>query len=303
MTMNIPPEMEPVIEELLHRHLENAKEWFPHEFVPWSRGRDFEAGDTWDVDAATVPAPARAALLVNLLTEDNLPYYYASLIAAKADGPWAEWTRRWTAEEGRHAIVIRDYLTVTRSIDPVELERGRMQQVATGEAPQFDSVTDALVYATLQELATRISHRNTGELLDDPAGQAVMRRVAADENLHHLFYRDVARAAVDRYPSEMVMAMERVVRAFSMPGTGIANFTRHARTIAEAGVYDFSIHYHQILVPIILQRFAVTELVGLSAEAEVARDRLVAYIERIGKAASRLDSRRERKAEKATAGL
>jgi acyl-[acyl-carrier-protein] desaturase len=27
---------------------------------------------------------------------------------------WGEWDRRWTAEEGRHSIVIRDYLTVTR---------------------------------------------------------------------------------------------------------------------------------------------------------------------------------------------
>jgi acyl-[acyl-carrier-protein] desaturase len=29
---------------------------------------------------------------------------------------------RWTAEEGRHAIVLRDYLTVTRNVDPVALE-------------------------------------------------------------------------------------------------------------------------------------------------------------------------------------
>ena len=299
---HVPPDFEPVVAELLHRHLESSNEWFPHEFVPWSRGRDFDRGEAWDPTAATVSDAARAALFVNLLTEDNLPYYYASLIAAAGDGPWAEWTRRWTAEEGRHAIVIRDYLIVTRSIDPVELERGRMQQVSTGEAPRFDSVANALVYATLQELATRISHRNTGELLDDPVGRAVMRRVAADENLHHLFYRDLTAAALEVYPSEMVIAMEQVVREFSMPGTGIANFTRHARTIADAGVYDFSVHYHQILVPIVLQRFAVSELVGLSAEAEIARDLLVAYIERIGKAASRLDARRERKAEKATVG-
>src|SRR6185369_15015089 len=102
------------------------------------------------------------ALQLNLLTEDNLPYYHLALaMAGQQDSAWGQWTRQWTAEEGRHAIVIRDYLTVTRSIDPVALERGRMQQVKAGETPQFDTPTAGLVYTTLQELATRIAHRNT----------------------------------------------------------------------------------------------------------------------------------------------
>ena len=298
---SLPSNLEPFVEQLLERHLATAKEWFPHELVPWSRGRDFVPGEEWDPNEVSVTETARAALLVNLLTEDNLPYYFATLISARPEGAWAEWTRQWTAEEGRHAIVIRDYLTVTRSIDPVALERGRMQQVSTGASPSFDAVADALVYTTLQELATRISHRNTGQLLDDPAGRAVMIRVATDENLHHLFYRDLASEAVSRHPSEMVMAMDRVVRAFAMPGTGIANFSRYARLIADAGVYDFSVHYHQILVPIVLQRWDLEHLEGLTPEAEVAREQLLTYIERIGKAAARSDRRRERVAEKVSA--
>ncbi len=299
---SLPSDLEPVVEQLLERHLTTAKEWFPHELVPWSRGRDFVAGEEWDPNEISVSETARAALLVNLLTEDNLPYYFATLMSARPDGVWAEWTRRWTAEEGRHAIVIRDYLTVTRSIDPVALERGRMQQVSTGASPSFDAMADALVYTTLQELATRISHRNTGQLLEDPAGRAVMSRVAADENLHHLFYRDLATEAVSRHPSEMVMAMDRVVRSFAMPGTGIANFARYARLIADIGIYDFSVHYHQILVPIVLQRWDVEHLEGLTPEAEGAREQLLTYIERIGKAAARSDRRRERVAEKVSAG-
>ena len=50
----------------------------------------------------------------------------------KGDGAWINWVGRWTAEEGRHAIVLRDYLTVTRNIDPVLLERGRMTQLQQG---------------------------------------------------------------------------------------------------------------------------------------------------------------------------
>ena len=298
---SLPSDLEPVVEQLLERHLATAKEWFPHDLVPWSRGRDFVPGDEWDPNEVSVTETARAALLVNLLTEDNLPYYFATLMSARPEGAWAEWTRRWTAEEGRHAIVIRDYLTVTRSVDPVALERGRMQQVSTGASPSFDAVADALVYTTLQELATRISHRNTGQLLEDPAGRAVMSRVAADENLHHLFYRDLASEAVSRHPSEMVLAMDRVVRAFAMPGTGIANFSRYARLIADIGVYDFSVHYHQILVPIVLQRWDVEHLEGLTPEAEAAREQLVTYIARVGKAADRSDRRRARALETADA--
>ena len=35
-------ELEQVVEENLNRHLTVAKEWFPHEYVPWSDGRNFD---------------------------------------------------------------------------------------------------------------------------------------------------------------------------------------------------------------------------------------------------------------------
>jgi acyl-[acyl-carrier-protein] desaturase len=291
-------ELAPAVEQLLERHLASTKEWFPHRLVPWSRGRDFaedEADDAWSPEPGTCSDAARVALTVNLLTEDNLPYYSESLRDGRRDGAWAEWTRRWTAEEGRHAIVIRDYLTVTRAVDPVALERSRMHQVSTGVVPQFGNACLGLVYTTLQELATRVAHRNTGELLTDAAGRTVMRRVAADENLHHLFYRDLASAAIDVDPSAMVIAMEEVVRTFAMPGTGIEDFARLARLIAAAGVYDFSIHYHQIVAPVVLGRWRLTELEGLTADAEQSRDRLVRFIDRLAKVADRTDARREAK--------
>ena len=94
----------------------------------------------------------------------------------------------------------------------------------------------------------------------------------------------------------MVMAMERVVREFAMPGTGIPDFASRARTMAKAGVYDFAIHHDQILVPVVMNRFGLTGLTGLDAEAEQARDRLVAYIDRLGKVARRAEARAGRPA-------
>jgi acyl-[acyl-carrier-protein] desaturase len=160
--------------------------------------------------------------------------------------------------------------------------------VTTGVTPQPTCLADALCYTTLQELATRIAHRNTGNLLEDPAGRAIMARVSADENLHFLFYRDLASVAIELDPSAMVVAMDRTVRDFTMPGTGIPDYARHARRIAAAGVYDYEIFLERVLKPVLMQQWHLLELDGLDGEAEVARDRLVRHIERLEKVAARL---------------
>jgi acyl-[acyl-carrier-protein] desaturase len=289
-------ELTPVVEQLLERHLASAKEWFPHEVVPWSRGRDFEPDRPWQVDDSEVSVAdeVRSALFVNLLTEDNLPYYFRTIEAMFGrDGAWGEWNRRWTAEEGRHSIAIRDYLTVTRSVDPVALERARMAQVQCGQVPEPGSVADGITYVALQELATRISHHNTGKVMDDPAGYEVMKRVASDENRHYLFYRDLVSAALEIDPSSVVQAIDRQVREFEMPGTGIIDFEIHARAIAKAGIYDYGVHHDAILQPVVIRHWGIEELEGLDADGEQARASVVKYIGRVGKAAKRLAARRE----------
>jgi acyl-[acyl-carrier-protein] desaturase len=286
-------ELEPSVEQALARHLTSAREWFPHELVPWGRGRDFVAGAEC-ADAVELDPAVRSALLVNLLTEDNLPYYTGTITSLYGnDGAWGAWVRRWTAEEGRHSIVLRDYVTVTRALDPVALERARMAQVECGQVPRPISPQNGLVYVTLQELATRVAHHNTGKRLDDPAGLEIMKRVAADENRHYLFYRGLADAAFEVDPSGMVLAVEHEVRTFEMPGTGILDFSQHAKAIARAGIYDFRIHYEQVLVPVVLRHWNLEALTGLSAAAERARVSVLDRIERIERVARRSAARRE----------
>ncbi len=287
-------ELRPSLDRLLDRHIGSAKEWFPHEMVPWSRGRDFEPGEEWDAEEFPMPDAVRRALMVNLLTEDNLPYYFETINRVLASEPWRVWVRRWTAEEMRHATVIRDWLMVTRAVDPVPLERARMAQVEGGQTPQPPTVPELLVYLCLQELATRIAHRNTGKLVTDPSGYEVMRQVAADENLHFLFYRDLVNDAIAVEPSAMVLAVERQVREFEMPGTGIPGFASHAIAIAKAGIYDLGLHHSQILVPVVVRHWRVAELEGLSPEAEEARESVLGFIDRLGGVARRLAEKRER---------
>jgi acyl-[acyl-carrier-protein] desaturase len=292
--------LEGTAERLLNRHVETAREWFPHQLVPWSRAADFDDDYEWSPDEAQHPPAVRSALFVNVLTEDNLPYYFRDIERMFGrDGAWGEWVRRWTAEEGRHGMVLNGYLMATRSIDPVELERARMIQVQTGQVPQPPSAADGLAYVALQELATRISHFNTGAQLQDPDGRAVMRRVASDENLHFLFYRDAMSAVIEADPSAGVMAIERQATDFARPGVGIPDFAEHAKAIADAGIYDLAIHHDQILQPVICRDWAVPELEGLNPEAEAARERLMKYISRVDRVGRRLVARREERAAKA----
>ena len=286
-------ELEPEAERLLNRHLASAEEWYPHEQVPWDRATRLET-EGFIYGQAPLCEGVRSALLVNLLTEDNLPWYTRTISRMfGGDSAWGAWAQRWTAEEGRHAIVMRDYITVSGLVDPKVLEDGRMAQVSSAIVPEPDNPVDGMCYVAMQELATRISHRNTGTMLNDPAGYNVMMKLSTDENRHHLFYRDLVSKLIELNPSAAIEALKRQVMSFSMPGTGIPGFVDHARAIAKVGIYDFSIHHEKIIMPLVFRQWAIDKVEGLSSAAEEARDVMFKYIERVGKVARRQVERRE----------
>jgi acyl-[acyl-carrier-protein] desaturase len=290
-------ELEPVVEANLDRHLSLAKEWFPHEYVPWSEGRTFDGilgGAPWREDDSTLPDVARTALIVNLLTEDNLPSYHHEIATLFGrDGAWGTWVHRWTAEEGRHGIAIRDYLTVSRAVDPIALERARMDHMQAGYANAHDDeVLHSIAYVAFQELATRISHRNTGKATGDPIAEQLLARVAADENLHMVFYRNLLGAAFDLQPNQAMRAVADVVAAFEMPGANIEGFGRKALSIALAGIYDLRQHRDEVLQPV-LRQWNVWDRTGLDAEGEKARDQLAAQMQDLENQAIRFEEKRE----------
>ena len=289
-------ELEPVVEANLNRHLSMAKEWFPHEYVPWSDGRNFDGpldGDAWSVEDSPMSDVARSSLIVNLLTEDNLPSYHheiATLFGREA--AWGDWVHRWTAEEGRHGIAIRDYLLTSRAVDPVQLERLRMDHMSTGYTAQHDDMIRSLAYVSFQELATRVSHRNTGKIAGNEVADQLLARVAADENLHMVFYRNLLGAALELDPSQTMRAITDVVTTFAMPGTDIAGFQRKAVEMAIAGVYDIRQHRDDVVAPV-LRFWNVFELEGLDAEGEAARTELADFMAELEKQALRFEDKRD----------
>ncbi|MEE3920781.1 acyl-ACP desaturase [Micromonospora sp. BRA006-A] len=281
--------------EELDRHLSLAKEWFPHEYVPWSEGRTFDGplgGEAWSPEDSTLPEVARTALIVNLLTEDNLPSYHHEIATLFGrDGAWAP-AHRWTAEEGRHGTAIRDYLTVTRAVDPVALERARMVHMSAGYQNVHDQeMLHSLAYVSFQELATRISHRNTGRATGDPTCEALLARVAADENLHMVFYRNLLGAAFELAPSQAMRAVADVLANFQMPGVGIDGFARKSVAIALAGIYDLRQHRDEVVMPV-LRQWNLFDVTGLNADGEAARDQIAAHLDTLETQASRFEDRR-----------
>jgi acyl-[acyl-carrier-protein] desaturase len=298
-TRDLLTELEQVVEVNLNRHLTAAKEWFPHEYIPWSEGTDFDGplgGQAWEPEQSKLSEVARTSLIVNLLTEDNLPSYHHEIATMFGrDGAWGTWVHRWTAEEGRHGIAIRDYLLTTRAVDPVELERARMTHMATGFANAYGDQTSlhGIAYVSFQELATRIAHRNTGRISGDPVCEQLLAKIANDENLHMVFYRNLLAGAFELAPDDAMRAVCDVVTTFQMPGHGIENFARKSVQIAMAGIYDLRIHHDEVVLPV-LRNINALEIAGLGVEGEKARDELVAHLTELDRAATKFTERRDK---------
>jgi acyl-[acyl-carrier-protein] desaturase len=175
-----------------------------------------------------------------------------------------------------------------------------MATMEAGYSAEDKGALRALAYVSFQELATRISHRNTGRHSGDPVAERLLARIATDENLHMVFYRDLVRAALEIAPEQTVEAIAAEVTGFQMPGTGIPGFTRKGVRIADAGIYDIRIHRDEVLMPV-LRHWKVLDLTLQTAGAQRAQAELAEHLEALEQLASRHEERRDARRERAAA--
>jgi acyl-[acyl-carrier-protein] desaturase len=301
-------ELEPVVEKNLNRHLSMHKNWNPHDYIPWSDGKNFYAlgGQDWEPEQSKLSDVAQVAMVQNLMTEDNLPSYHREIaMSFGMDGAWGQWVNRWTAEENRHGIALRDYLVVTRAVDPVELEKLRIEVVNRGFSPGqnqqgdlfAENLFDSILYVTFQELATRVSHRNTGKACEDPVAEQLMARISHDENLHMIFYRDTSEAGMEIAPNKAMKALHRVLRNFKMPGFTVPEFRRKAVMIAVGGVYDPRIHLDEVVLPV-LKKWRIFEREDFTGEAARLRDDLAILMGELEVACDKFELSKKRQLER-----
>jgi len=175
-------ELTPVIDNAFAMHMKTDKPWYPHLMVPdvdWLQHKiDIQAmGEIrrgnqrlWTPEQSPLPLAVRVALEVGLLTEDNLPGYFRQVETMfGANDSMKQWNSRWTAEESRHSIVIRNLLERLDLVDPFQLQDDHMEQMSTMDVPDPPSIADAIIYVTLQEKATMLSHQRTAMLLSETA--------------------------------------------------------------------------------------------------------------------------------------
>lgn len=291
--LDVLRELEPTVATELDRHNRVRKPWVPADYMPIDPETGFILHRVTDPSQTPLLSPeAQSAMIVNLLTEDNLPAYHR-VIANNfgLDGPWGTWTNQWTAEEDNHAYSMRAFLDLTRAFDPAQNEKMRMEQMKQGYDVEKDPL-HTLAYVTFQELATRVSHRQTGIAAKNDIADKMLTLIAKDENYHMLFYRNLAAAALDVAPNQMMQAICDEVVSFEMPGSNIENFQIRALQIANAGIYDLRRHLKEVVMPV-LKNWKIFERDDFSGYGEVARDELADFLKRLDVKATKFEESRD----------
>jgi acyl-[acyl-carrier-protein] desaturase len=183
----------------------------------------------------------------------------------------------------------------------VELEKLRLEQMTRGFSPGqnqqgdmfAESVFDSVMYVSFQELATRVSHRNTGKACNETIGERLMARVSHDDNLRMLFYRDVSAAGLDIAPNQAMKSVHRILRNFKMPGFTVPEFRRKAVIIAVGGVYDPRIHLDEVVMPV-LKKSRIFEREDFTGEAASMRNDLGLLVKQLEEASVKFDESKQR---------
>ncbi|MET8777608.1 acyl-ACP desaturase [Nocardia sp. NPDC050713] len=263
------------VESNLRRHIDVADGWQPHDYVPWDDGRNFAflGGDDWTPEQSELGDVAKLALTVSVLIADNLPSYHREIGKYLRTGAWWRWVGRWTAEENRHEILIRNYLMVTRSVDPVDLERQRMAHMTAGFRRPALHLLDVLANAAFEEAASAIRHRNTAALNENPMVTAIAARIAADDELQSVFFADLVAAAFAIAPDQTMRAIADRVAGFEVPSVALPDGRSSDEVLAEAGIYDRAKEGELVFAPL-LRRWNVFDRTDLGPEGEQARAEL-----------------------------
>jgi acyl-[acyl-carrier-protein] desaturase len=168
-----------------------------------------------------------------------------------------------------------------------------MDYMTSGYDSGDKTALEAVAYVSFQELATRVSHRNTGKATGDPIADKLLARIAKDENLHMVFYRNLVAAAFDIAPDDTMKAVTKEVVGFEMPGATMAGFRKNSVIIAKAGIYDLRLHHDDVVSPV-LRAWNVFERTDLGPEGEAARDELADFMVGLDAQATKFVESRDR---------
>ena len=271
--------LEKALPEITEEHQAGAQQWNPGDWVPWDKGRNFAflGGADFEAGQESLSPTAAAGLLALLLTKDNLPSYHRVL--ARHFPPFTDWRQLigvWTAEDNRHSIVLRDYLVVTRAMDPVDAENRRRIHVVAGWKQSSEAVAELGPMDTLAELAiheNQCVHFITKliEYAEDPDLVTILEKIRTDDAAQAAMFQAYLIAGAVADQEATVLAVDKALANIERIGGDIADFDEQRDYIAdfEDAASDAAIAAK------LAQELKLESLQSLSAEAEAARARIL----------------------------
>jgi acyl-[acyl-carrier-protein] desaturase len=285
------------LKELYQRHLERTEkvDWSYHSLIPWERGRNFNT-DPWSPDQVAISPELYVAVETALLTEVNLPWFTAGLVDVFRGSLEVihDFIRTWTSEEDQHSDTLQTYLLVTRNADPQRLHRLRKTVVSNAWHPGEASPFVGMVYTAIQELSTQAYYVNVARKADeeDPQLALILRRLAKDETLHYLFYRDAVKAHLELNPN-LVEDVSEVLMDFAMPGHLMPDFKKRIDIIAEHANYGVT-EYYKYVVAVLMDYWDIKSLRPTTPEGVAALERINKHLDWMARLAALAEKRRGR---------
>lgn len=281
------------------------KIWQPSDFLPNSESDTFfeEVRELREI-AKDLPYDFWVAMVGDTITEEALPTYESWLMDVEGvdnveRNGWSKWVRQWTGEENRHGDLLNKYLYLSGRINMKEVEMTTQHLISDG----FDIGTGRdpyknFVYTSFQELATYISHNRVSQLAKnygDNKLSKMCKMIAGDEMRHHHAYSEFVNQIFKVDPSEMMLAFNYMMKQkIVMPaqflresGQKISSaFEQFSDSAQRIGVYTAS-DYVDIMQKLI-DKWEIEKIVGLTDEAEKARDYLMKLPARMARVSERL---------------
>ncbi|MGV0626741.1 acyl-ACP desaturase [Mycolicibacter minnesotensis] len=233
-------ELEPVVAANLDRHIDTVDPWYAHDYVPFEQGQNFAflGGKDWDPSQVSLPKVIIDACEILLIEKDSLAGYHRELVEHFIlEDKWGRWIGRWTAEEHLHAIALREYLIVTREIDPDANELVRMEHVQKGYRAERFSQVETLVFMAFYERACAEFCRNLADKTEEPVLKGLIGRIAGDEERHEEFFANLVTHCLDYVNEETVAAIAARAAELKIVGSEIDAYADRQAGLAEAGIF------------------------------------------------------------------
>lgn len=233
-------ELEPVVQRELRRHIDSEDLWYAHDYVPFEQGENFAflGGKDWDPSQVTLPNVVTDALEILLINKDNLAGYHRELVFSFIlEEKFGRWIGRWTAEEHLHAIALRNYLVVTREIDPAANEDVRVEHVMKGYRADTYSQVERTVFMAFFEREHAVFCRNLEAQITEPTLKALVGRIAKDEERHEEFFANLVAHLLTTNRDETMDAIAKRAAELDVVGGDIDAYADKVQHMAKAGIF------------------------------------------------------------------